>query len=125
MRFLDCFIFLHIDVEKICIIDKYNATKVVGQVRDGAHKLCTMTLLCMSIDNDDANHTPGCWPTPVALANSLSLEVDLFSQDVESPKPVRRKNFIFSIVPNIDSAADCGIPKAWKTNEAMAWAILS
>jgi hypothetical protein len=43
----------------------------------------------------------------------------------ELPKPVRRKNFMFSIVLNIDSIADTGTPKAWKTSNAMAWAILS
>jgi hypothetical protein len=44
---------------------------------------------------------------------------------VELPNPVRRKNFMFSIAPSMDSTAVAGTPKAWKTREAIACAILS
>jgi hypothetical protein len=43
----------------------------------------------------------------------------------ESPKPVRRKNFMFCIAPSIYSTALVGTPNAWKINAAIAWAILS
>jgi hypothetical protein len=43
---------------------------------------------------------------------------------VESPKPVRKKIFMFSIAPSIVSTAVKGTPNAWKIKEAMAWAIL-
>ena len=44
---------------------------------------------------------------------------------VESPKPVRKKKFMFSIAPSIVLTAVRGTPNAWKIKEAMAWAILS
>jgi hypothetical protein len=43
----------------------------------------------------------------------------------ESPNPVRRKNFMFSIAPSIDSTAVVGTPNAWKISNAIACAILS
>jgi hypothetical protein len=41
------------------------------------------------------------------------------ANDIESPKPVRRKNFIFSIVLSIVSTADIGTPNAWNIIEAI------
>jgi hypothetical protein len=42
------------------------------------------------------------------------------ANDVELPKPVRRKNFMFLIAFNIDLIADGGTPNAWNTNNAIA-----
>jgi hypothetical protein len=44
---------------------------------------------------------------------------------VESPNPVWRKNFMFSIAPSMDSTTVAGTLKAWKIREAIACAILS
>ena len=43
---------------------------------------------------------------------------------VESPNPICRKNFMFSITPSMVSISIVGTPKAWNTNDAIVCAIL-
>jgi hypothetical protein len=43
--------------------------------------------------------------------------------NAKSPNPVRRKNFMFSIDPSIDSTAVDGTPNAWKIRDAITCAI--
>ncbi len=74
----------------------------------------------MLITAHPARDAPFPWVSPCAL-----IRMPPPANFVESPKPVLRKNFIFSIALSIEPIADSGTPKAWKTNDATGCAILS
>ncbi len=55
------------------------------------------------------------------MAKSLFfIERVELAKSVESPKPVRRKNFISWMVVSMDSEAERGTLNAWNTSEAIA-----
>ncbi len=69
-------------------------------------------------------HPTGDAPLPCVRPCVLML-IPPPAKILESPNPVQRKNFIFSIALSIVSTAKRGTPNAWKIREAMACAILS
>ncbi len=67
-----------------------------------------------------AGDAPLPWQCPWVLISKFEL-----AKSVESMNPVRRKNFISWIMVSVASTRVDGMPKAWKTMDAMACAILS
>ena len=62
-----------------------------------------------------AGDAPLPWQSPCVFIERVEL-----AKSVESPKPVRRKNFISWMVVSMDSEAERGTPNAWNTSEAIA-----
>jgi hypothetical protein len=99
---------------------------MVLQLCNWAEKFCTVALfpctlrIQMLITAHPAGEAPLPWHNPCVL-----ILIPPPANVLESPKPVQRNNFMFSIAPNIDSIVVVGMPNAWNIIEAIACAILS
>jgi hypothetical protein len=101
--------------------DRWCCTLVIGQcnLAPCPYFLCAprMQILIAAQPAGDALLP---WVSPCVL-----MLIPLPANNFESPDPIRSKNFMFSITPNIVLTAVVSTPNAWNINNAIACAILS
>ncbi len=101
--------------------DRWWCRLVIGQynLAPCPYFLCAPRMQIL-ITAQSASDAPLPWVSPCAL-----MLIPLPGNNFEFPNPIRSKNFMFSITPNIILTAVVSTPNAWNINNAIACAILS